>query len=74
MTLQPGLHPRLLGLILQSDPLKPGSCKFNVINNIINIAFELVLQSNPRFFGIAMQKDLTLLDLSFFLYFLYKKN
>jgi hypothetical protein len=37
MILQPDPHPRLLGLVLQSDPLKLGSCKFNVIINIINI-------------------------------------
>jgi hypothetical protein len=37
MTLQPDPHPRLLCLVLQSDPLKLGSCKFNVIINIINI-------------------------------------
>jgi hypothetical protein len=35
--LQPDPHPRLLGLVLQLDPFKPGSCKFNVIINIINI-------------------------------------
>ena len=34
MTLQPDLHPMLLGLVLQSNPLKLGSCKFNVIINI----------------------------------------
>jgi hypothetical protein len=37
--LQPDPHPRLLGLVLQSDPLKLRSCKFNVIINIINIIF-----------------------------------
>ena len=37
MTLQPDPHPRLLDLVLQSDPLKLGSCKFNVTINIINI-------------------------------------
>jgi hypothetical protein len=35
--LQPDPHPRLLGLILQPNPLKLGSCKFNAIINIINI-------------------------------------
>jgi hypothetical protein len=33
--LKPDPHPRLLGLVLQPDPLKHGSCKFNII--IINI-------------------------------------
>jgi len=41
MTLQTDPHPRLLGLVLQSDPLKLGSCKFNVIINIINITLGL---------------------------------
>ena len=27
--------------MLQLDPLKLGSCKFNIINNIINITFKL---------------------------------
>jgi len=38
MTLQSNPQPKLLGLVLQSYPLKPGSYKFNVINNITNIA------------------------------------
>jgi len=37
MTLQPNPHPKLLGLMLQPDSLKPGSCKFNVVNDVINI-------------------------------------
>jgi len=37
MTLQPHPHPRLLSLVLQPNPLKLGSYKFNVIINIINI-------------------------------------
>jgi len=37
MTLKPDPHPRLLGLVLQPDPLKLGSYKFIVIINIINI-------------------------------------
>jgi len=32
------------------------------------------LQSNPRFLGIALQKNLTLLNLCFFIYFLCKKK
>jgi len=40
MTLHPDPHPRLLGLVLQPDSLKHGSCKFNVIINIINITLE----------------------------------
>jgi hypothetical protein len=41
MTLQPNPYLRLLGLVLQSDPFKLESCKFNVIINIINITLEL---------------------------------
>ena len=40
MTLQPDLHPKLLGLVLQPHLFKLGSCKFNVIINIINITFK----------------------------------
>ena len=36
--LQPDPHSKLLGPVLQPDPLKLGSSKFNVVNNIINIA------------------------------------
>ena len=36
-TLQPDPHPRLLALVLQPDPLKLGSWKFNIIINIIKI-------------------------------------
>jgi len=64
MILQLYPHPRLLGMVLQSDPLTLGSCKYNVIINIINITLES--GPHPRFLGIALQKDLTLLDLSFF--------
>jgi hypothetical protein len=32
------------------------------------------LQPNLRLLGIVLQKDLTLLNLNFFLYFLYKNN
>jgi hypothetical protein len=48
MTLQTDPHPRLLGLVLQSDPLKLGSCKFNVIINIINITLELGVAATPK--------------------------
>jgi len=35
--LQPDPYPRLLNLVLQLNPFKFGSCKFNIIINIINI-------------------------------------
>jgi len=48
MTLQPDPHPRLLGLELQSDSLKLGPCKFNVIINIINITLGLGATAKPK--------------------------
>jgi hypothetical protein len=46
--LQPDPYPRLLGLVLQSDPLKLGSCKFNVIINIINITLGSGVAATPK--------------------------
>ena len=51
MTLQPNSHPRLLGLVLQPDPLKLGSCKFNVIINIINITLGSSVATKPKTLG-----------------------
>ena len=51
MTLQLDLHPRLLDPVLQSDPLKLGSCKFNVIINIINITLRLGVVTKPKTLG-----------------------
>jgi len=48
MTLQPDPHPRLLGLVLQLDPFKLGSCKFNVIINIINITLRSGVTAKPE--------------------------
>jgi hypothetical protein len=36
------LDPKLLGLSLQADPLKVGSCKFNIIINIKNIIIYII--------------------------------
>jgi len=41
-------HPRLLGLVLQPDPLKLGSFKFNVIINIINITLGSGVAVKPK--------------------------
>jgi hypothetical protein len=49
--LQPDPHPRLLGLVLQPDPLKLGSCKFNVIINIINITLRSDVSVKPKTLG-----------------------
>jgi len=46
--LQPDPHPRLLSLVLQQDPLKLGSCKFNVIINIINITLGAGVAAKPK--------------------------
>jgi hypothetical protein len=48
---QPDSHPKLLGLVLQSDLLKLESCKFNIIINIINITFGLSVAIRSRDFG-----------------------
>ena len=49
--MQPDPHPRLLGLVLQLDPFKLGSCKFNVIINIINITLRSGVAIKPEIFG-----------------------
>jgi len=56
MTLQPDAYPRLLGLVLYSDPLKLGSCKFNVIINIINITLGSSVATTPKTFGYSFVK------------------
>ena len=70
--MQPDPHPKLLGLVLQSDPLKLGLCKFNVIINIINITLGSGVAATPKTLG-ALQKDLILLDFNFFLIFFMLK-
>jgi len=56
MTLQPNPQPKLLSLVLQPDPLKPGSCKFNVINNITNIALGLGVAAKSKTFRYSHTK------------------
>jgi hypothetical protein len=56
MTLQPGPHLRLLGLVLQSDPLKLESCKFNIIINIINITLGSGVATTPKTLGYNFAK------------------
>jgi len=69
--LQPDPHPRLLSLVLQPDSFKLESCKFNII---IIILLNQALQLDPKLFGISLQKDLKLLDLSLFDIFDAKKK
>jgi hypothetical protein len=45
-----------LGLILQSDPLKLESCKFNIIINIINITLGLGVAATPKTLGYSFAK------------------
>jgi hypothetical protein len=56
MTLQLDPHPMLLGLVLQSNPLKFRSCKFNVIINIINITLGLGVAIKPKTLGYNFAK------------------
>jgi len=56
MTLQLDPHPRLWGLVLQLDPFKLGSCKFNVIINIINITFRSGVAAKLETLGYSFTK------------------
>jgi hypothetical protein len=58
-------RPMLLDLVLQSNPLKFRSCKFNVIINIINITLGLGIATKLKTLGYNFAKNLILLDLSF---------
>ena len=50
-------HSRLLGLVLQLDLFKLGSCKFNVIINIINITLRLGVAAKPETLGYSFAKN-----------------
>jgi len=57
------------GLVLQSDPLKFGSCKFNVIINIIKIILGLGVAAIPKtlkYNFAKKKKNLILLNFKFF--------
>jgi hypothetical protein len=60
MILQSDAHPRLLGLVLYSDPLKLESCKFNIIINIINITLGSSVAGTPKTFGYGFIKRLNI--------------
>jgi len=47
-----------LGLVLQPNPLKLGSCKFNVIINIINITLESDVAAKPKTLKYSFEKRL----------------
>jgi hypothetical protein len=63
------MHPKLLGLVLQLDLLGYTSLVLLLI-----LLLGWTLQPNPRFLDIALQKDLTLLDFSFFFVFFRQKK
>jgi len=56
MILQPDPHPRLLSLVLQSDPLKLESCKFSNIIKIINIILGSGVAATPKTLGCSFVK------------------
>ena len=74
MTLQPDPHSRLLSLVLQLDPFKLGSCKFNIIINIINITFRLGVTAKLETLGYSFaKKPNTFRSLRFLIFFMQKK-
>ena len=72
MTLLSDSYPRLLGLVLQLDLL--GHTSLMLLLILLILFLRQALQPNLRFLDIALQKDLTLLDLNFFLVFFYTKK
>jgi hypothetical protein len=58
--------------MLQPGSLKLGSCKFNVIINIINITFRSGVAVKPKTLGYSFAEKPNTLNLSFFFY--GKKN
>ena len=69
MTLHPDAYPRLLSLVLQPDPLKLGSCKFNVIINIINNIIGSDVAAKPKTLGYSFVERLNTFKSYFFLIF-----
>jgi hypothetical protein len=73
--LQPDPHPRLLGLVLQPNPFKLGSCKFNIIINIINITLGSDVAAKPKTLRYSLaERPNTFKILAFFDIFYAKKN
>jgi len=71
MTLQPDLHTKLLGPMLQPDSLKLESCKFNIIINIINITLGSSIPAKPKVLGyIFAQRPNTLRSYHFLIFFM----
>jgi len=60
---------------LQSNPLKLGLCKFNIIITIINITFRSGVITKPKTLGYSFAERPNTLDLSFFdIFYTKKKN
>jgi len=73
--LQPDPHPRLLGLILQPNSLKLGSCKFNAIINIINIILGSDVAVKPKTLGYSFtERPNTFKSLFFYIFYAKKIN
>jgi hypothetical protein len=67
-------HTFLLNIVLQLDPLKLGSCKFNIIIFIINITPGLGVATKPKTLGSSFAYRPNTLESYLFLYFLCQKN
>jgi len=72
--LQPDPHPRLLGLVLQLDPFKLESLKFNVIIHIINITLRSGVADKPKTLGYIFAKRPNTFKSYRFLIFFMQKN
>jgi len=67
-------HPKLLSLVLQLDPLKLGSCKFNIIINIINITLGSGVVAKPKILGYNfVERPNTFRSWLFLIFFMQKK-
>ena len=61
--------------MLQSDSLKLGSCKFNVIINIINITFKSDVVAKLKILEYSFTEKPKIFKFYFFIiFFIYKKN
>jgi len=61
-------------MVLQSDPLKYGSCKFNIIINIINITLGLGIAATPKILGYNFAKRPNTFRFSLFFDIFYAKT
>lgn len=59
---------------MQLDPLKLGSCKFNIIINIINITLGSGVVAKPKIFGYNFAEKPNIFKFLFFLIFFMQKK